>query len=143
MELPIGFVFIALFVMFGWIAFVQADGRRRRERLRLMTEFQGKLLDKLGSAQDLGAFLDSRGGTRFLDALTADHGGVHERVLRAVQTGVVLTCLGFGLLGLARAFAASEAQGFFIATGVIVLALGLGFLLSSWIAVRLTRALAA
>ncbi len=143
MEMPIGFVFIALFVMFGWIAYVQADGRRRRERLRLMTEFQGKLLDKLGSAQDLGVFLDSKGGTRFLDALTADRGGAHERVLRAVQTGVVLSCLGPGLLGLSRAFTGEEARAFFTATGVIALSLGGGFLLSSWLAARLTRTLAA
>ena len=46
---------VGLFSLIAWIVFVVADGRRRREQLKVSSEFHSKILEKLGSAAEFGA----------------------------------------------------------------------------------------
>ena len=50
----------SLFFMIGWIVFVIVDGFRRRQQTRVFTEFHGKLLDRIGSAQGVRRVLRQR-----------------------------------------------------------------------------------
>lgn len=122
--IPIGF-----FVMVAYITQTLTEWRRQKERTRLLTEFQTKLLDKMGSGAEFAAFFQSPGGDRFLDTLSLERSQPYDRILRAVQAGVVMSCLALGLLYLGRVVT-FEGIGFTI-TGVIVLSLGAGFLLSA------------
>ncbi len=132
---------IAFFVMVGFIVKTVVDGRRRQEHLKTVTEFNNRLLDKLGSVSDFAQFLQSDGGARFLDTLSTERGvlGPRERMLRAVQTGVILSVVGVGFLLLGWLYAFDEDA--FTVLGVIILSLGLGFLLSSAASYRLARTL--
>mgnify|MGYP001570659886 CR=1 FL=1 len=132
---------VAFFSMIGFIFKVVVDGRRRREHLKIVTEFNSRLLDRLGSVSEFGQFLQTEGGARFLDTLSIEHdsAGPRERILRAVQTGVILTLLGLGFLTLGGLFSFDDHA--FTVLGVIVLSLGVGFLLSSAASYRLARAL--
>lgn len=87
-----------VFLVTGWVVYVIVDGFRRRQQLRLATEFHAKLLDRIGSAKEFGEFLNTSGGAKFLDSLAIEReGGPHIRILRALQAGLVLVALGVGL----------------------------------------------
>ncbi|MBI4265373.1 MAG: hypothetical protein HY657_13445 [Acidobacteria bacterium] len=90
---------ISAFAAIAWVIHVIVDGFRRRQQLRLATEFHGKLLDRIGSAKEFGEFLNTTGGTKFLDSLTLERegGGAQTRILRALQAGFVFLVLGIGL----------------------------------------------
>ena len=60
------------FALVAWIVFVFVDGKRRREQLKVTSEFNTKILDKMGSTAEFGAFLDTDGGKRFMKSLTVE-----------------------------------------------------------------------
>lgn len=131
-----------IFATIGYITWVLVTAWQRRYRIRATAEFHGKLLDKLGSVKDFGEFLQTEAGARLIADLGSDAGapgGAHERILRAVQLGTVLACLGIGLL-LLTFFSPTmpdDAQHAFNAFGVIALSLGIGFALSAVASYRL------
>lgn len=130
--IPLGF-----FVMVAYITQTLTEWRRQKERTRLLTEFQTKLLDRMGSGAEFAAFFQSPGGDRFLDTLSLEKSHPYDRILRAVQAGVVMGCLAMGLLYLGRVVD-FDGIGFTI-LGVIVLSLGAGFLLSALAAWGISR----
>jgi hypothetical protein len=86
----------ALF-MIGWIVHVIVDGFRRRQQLKVLTEFHSKLLDRIGTAREFGEFFNSEAGTRFLQSLSSSEGGAPQlRILRSLQAGLVLLAVGIG-----------------------------------------------
>lgn len=133
----------AAFLLAGYVIFTIVDGFIRWRRLRVSTEFQGKLLDRIGSAREFGEFLNTEGGGRFLDVISTEKGGsAHTRILRAVQTGIVLTVLGAALF----VFVATVSLPYpvpenlrFLAT--VTTAIGAGLLISSFVSYRLSRKL--
>jgi len=136
----------ALFIMVGFIIWVLVNGWQRRLRLKLMTEFNNKLLDRIGSVKDFNDFLQTDGGATFMDSLTVERSSARpqESILRAVQIGIVLAMLGLGLLALDWYFTVRYAAGdteVLTVIGVIALSLGLGFLISAAVSYRLARIL--
>lgn len=132
---------LGFFAMIAYITHAIVDGRRRRERLKVLTDFHNKLLDKIGSASDLTEFFDSDGGTRFLNTMAEDRGssGSKQRLLSSLQYGLVLTVLGAGMLLLGRTYAIQE--GGFTILGIIIGSVGVGFLLSTAASYRLATSL--
>ena len=133
----------SLFFMIGYVVWVLANTWSRRHRLKLVTEFHSKLLDKLGSVKDFGEFVQTEAGARFfadLGAEPASIGGPHERILRAVQLGTVLFCLGVGVLLLSFFSPTMGGRGreAFNAVGTIALSLGVGFVISAAASYRLS-----
>jgi hypothetical protein len=131
--------------LFGTICFVVwtvASHWQRNRHLREMTAFHARIIDRMGSIKDFNDFLQTPGGTQFMNAITADKGptGPRDRILRAVQTGIVLSSVAVGCLFLARAFR-YEASDLFTVLGVILLSLGVGFLLAAGAAYGLSRRL--
>jgi hypothetical protein len=125
---PLGlFAMILLIVWFGT--------RRRQAEIQARAEVQKHLIDKFGSGPELAAFLGNKENQRFLESLWSQGVVSKNRVLSGLQNGVVLTMLGLGLLGL------SFVRHGLLVPGVIVLALGAGFLISAMIAHRLSKKL--
>ena len=120
---------IAGFVMIAYIVQVLVEWRRQNSRVKLLTEFQTKLLERMGSGQEFAAFFQSSGGERFLETISLDRTNPYDRVIRSLQAGLVSVTLSLGLLYLGRVVE-FEGIGFTI-SGVIILSLGAGFLLSS------------
>jgi hypothetical protein len=125
----------------GFITWVAINGWQRRQQIKLLMDFNTRLLERIGSVKDFSEFLQTDGGAKFMDRITA--GGtppdIRMMILRAVQTGLVLLALGTGLLLLAwilRARFPYDSEIFTI-TGVIALSLGVGFLLSGGASYRL------
>ncbi len=131
--------FLGLFALVAWIAYVANESNRRSRRLKAVSEFQTRLLDRIGSAKEFGDILQSEGGVRLLESLSLEEPApTHARIVRSTQVGVVLLALGVGLLLLHLAFPNDAG---FVVTGALALSLGIGFLLSSLLAYRLSRSL--
>src|SRR5215471_16839736 len=92
-----------IFSTIGFVVWVLVTGWQRRQHLRVMTDFNNKLLDRMGSVKDFSDFLQTNGGAKFIDRVTA--GGTRPEIrwtiLRSLQTGLVLLALGVGLIILA------------------------------------------
>ena len=136
MEFLIPIIIVpALFLMIGWVVYVVVDGIRRRQQLRLATEFHARVLDRIGSAKEFGEFLTTSGGAKFLDSLTIEReGGPHGRILSALQTGLVFLALGLGLfilLGVRSGMFQAEGADAMATFATIATSLGLGLVLSA------------
>jgi hypothetical protein len=104
----------SLFFMIGYIVHVIVDGFRRRQQMKVFTEFHSKLLERLGSAREFAEFFTSEAGSRFLASLSSSEGGApQQRILRSMQTGLVLLALGiaFFLLLDQRTFSLEASDG--------------------------------
>jgi hypothetical protein len=66
-----------IFSTFGFIVWVLVTGWQRRQHIRVMTDFNNKLLDRMGSVKDFSEFLQTDGAREFIDRVTA--GGTHGR----------------------------------------------------------------
>jgi hypothetical protein len=122
---------LALFTLVGMIIFMQVRKSQAQTRSRL--ELQKQLLDKFSSGREFGEFLESQGGQRFLqDAFTPVSPQAGSNV-RWIRTGTFLSIFGLGLLCLAWL-----KHGFAVG-GAVILAAGLGFLISGAVSHRLAQ----
>jgi hypothetical protein len=131
----------AAFLTFAYVFYVIANVFTRRQQLRSTTEFQTKLLDRTASMGEFSEFLNTEGGRKFLSTVGSESGGMaHQRVLRAFQSGIVLSCLGIGIfmyLSGARVDTDTyESLGFI---GTVSTAIGVGLLVSGYVSLRLSR----
>ena len=138
----------AFFLLIAFCISVLVNAWQRRLRIRLMSEVNNKLLDRIGSVKDFNDFLGTEGGTRFLDSLTVERetSRPQDSIFRAIQFGIVLLTLGLGFLALGWYFAArygATGDDFEVLTviGVIAGSLGLGFLISAAASFRLAKTL--
>ena len=74
--------------MIGYICWLWASAAQRRQRTRLLTEFNGKLLDKLGSVNDFSQFLQTDAGARFMRDLASEPVPAEERTRDTRDAGV-------------------------------------------------------
>jgi len=131
--------FLSFFGMISFVVWVVVNGWHRRQHVKLVTEFNNRVLERLGSMKEFSEFLHSDGGDRLMKVLTAERGftGPRDRILVAVQTGVVFLTVGLGLFFVA-ARAAGDEHEVLTVISAIVLSLGVGLMLSSaasfWVA---------
>jgi hypothetical protein len=136
-------IFIVGFVMalLGWIAYVILEVVRTRHRVRATSELQAKLIDRLG-AEDIGTFLTSDNGSRLLRTLSEQPAGdaAHVRILRALQSGLVLLTMGAGLfLYLALRTLPLEGEDAVALFATLSTALGIGLLAAAAASYRMTK----
>lgn len=70
--------------------------RAQREKHRV--QLQKAILERIGSVKELGEFLTTEQGERFLDRLSPPHFSPHHRSLWAVRVGIVLLVVGLFLM---------------------------------------------
>jgi hypothetical protein len=137
-----GVTFVAIVSMVGFYAMVSVIAtvfaRARQRRSELQTEVQTKLIDRFGTAPELIDFLQSDAGRQFVGGFhNAPRYAAREKILGGIRRGIIATMLGLGFLAI---FAADVHDNWgWMYPGFIILALGLGFFLSTWISMRLSR----
>jgi hypothetical protein len=127
----------------GWVVYVVVDGFRRRQQLRVITDIHGKLLDRLGSAREFGDFFTSAAGDRFLSSLSRTESGAPSvRILRSLQSGLVLLALGIGLFVLVaiRSFSIDAVDAFMV-FATAATAIGAALLISAALSYVLSKRL--
>lgn len=108
----------------------------RRRRAQLQAEVQNRLIDRFGTAPELIAFLSSTAGREFMgDIERQPRREAGDRILKGVRSATVLSCVGLAFCLLA--FVEHE-RGWAI-PGLILLALGGGYILSSVLTLRLSK----
>lgn len=136
---------VALISVFGSLSFlvwVITDGLRRRRQLQVVSAFHNKLLERMQTPRELGEFLDSPGGARFMDSIAMERTHPAHRIIRATQVGVVLGAAGIGCRWIgAQPVLAREASEGFVVLGILLLSIGLGYLVSAAVSYGLSRSL--
>lgn len=135
-----------VFATIGFVVWIMVVGWQRRQQIRVMTDFNTRLLERMGSVKDFSDFLATEGGAKFIDRVTS--GGTRPEIsltiLRSIQTGLVLFALGVGFIVLAWVLRSDFPYGethVFSISGTIALSLGFGFLLSAGASYRLADAM--
>jgi hypothetical protein len=127
-----------------WLVKTLVDHRRWARLSKIQTEVHTKILDRFQSNDELLAYIQTPAGRKFLEstpiavdaprAIAAPLG----RILWSAQAGAVLTVLGLGITLVSRN-ALEEVAPPLAAFGAVVIALGIGFLVSAFLAYALTR----
>jgi hypothetical protein len=122
---------VAIFVLLAaLLALLYSSSRQDRE-----TAIRKALIEKFGSAQDLGAFLQSPGGQRFVSDLFSGPSSPARSVLGSIQKGVIILLVGLTVIGIG----VYSWEHAIIAIGALLASLGVGFLASAAITHRLSR----
>jgi hypothetical protein len=127
-----------------WLIKTLVDHRRWSRLSKIQTEVHNKVLDRMQSNEDLLAYIQTPAGKRFLESAPIPMesprsiGAPLGRILWSAQAGAVLTVLGIGIV-LVSQNTLEEIAGPLGALGAVVIALGIGFLVSSGLAFMLTR----
>ena len=131
----------AMFFMVGFIIYTIVEGSRRRQQVRSLTGFHAKLLERLGSAKEFAEFFTSDAGTRFMELMSSREGGApHLRILRSLQTGLVLLALGVGFFIMLdqRDFSIEAADGLMV-MATAATSIGVALVVSTGVSYALSR----
>ncbi len=134
---------LSVFGSLSFLVWVVVDGLRRKQQLRVLSDFHNKLLDRISNGKELAEFMDSPGGARFVESISTERTHPAQRVIRAVQIGIVLCAAGIGCRTIAvqHTVVAREASEGFVVLGILLLSVGIGYLVSAAAAFGLGRAL--
>lgn len=133
-----GVFLVIIFVgVITWLVRTFIQHRRWLRASQVQADVHTKLMERMTSNEELLAYVQSPAGRRFLEAaplrpetegpqLSAPVGSI----IWSMMAGVVLTVLGVGFR-YAGNFVKDEAHDAFVVVGVIILALGIGFMVAS------------
>ena len=121
MVLPLTILFWA------WVVWAILDWRKTRHKSQL----QNKIVDKFQSVQEFNDILQSQEGNKFLNFIKFNGLAPKEKLLSSLSKGVILITLGIALILVGQIF--TEEMKYFIAFGIVFIALGIGFLISMFI----------
>lgn len=108
--------------------------RGRQRRVEAQVQMQSKLVDRFGSAPELVTFLQSPAGRQFITGVqSAPEVLTRERLISGFTRAVVLSSLGLAFVALAIAD-----NGDWSVPAAIVLSLGVGYFIATYIAYKLT-----
>ena len=130
-----------------WLLKTMIEHRRWYRTSKVQTEVHTKLLDRFTSNDDLMAYMQTPSGRRFLESAPLPIEGPAKamtaplsRILWSLQVGIVLATGGLGTLFVSGRVIEEIAPPLF-ALGVLVLALGAGFVVSAGASFVLSRRL--
>jgi hypothetical protein len=140
-------VFLLVTGVLTWLIRTVIDYRRWSRLSKIQAEVHNKLLDRFTANEDLLAYVQTPAGKRFLESAPIPLseapktlGAPVNRVLWAVQIGVVLAAAGIGLLFVSFSLEKEVSQAIF-ALAVLAIFVGLGFVASAVMAYLVSRKL--
>lgn len=127
---------IGIILLWGWVVYIILEWRK----LKYKNQLQNKIIDKLNTVPELNEFLQTEGGSRFLNFLTIEGFSPKDRLLSSISKGIILVMLGIGFV-VSHSFLSTIAEDsrIFMAIGFILFLMGIGFLLSSFISYLLSK----
>jgi hypothetical protein len=123
---------VSFFAIIGWLIRSFLDYRRQSRTTEVQAQLQRQLIEKMGSSEDLLAYLKSDAGHRLVSSAALERSNPLARILGAIQAGIILVVVG-GALVLLRGLdgLGSDAYTGLTFLGTLALAVGAGFLISS------------
>ncbi|MGE3491828.1 MAG: hypothetical protein AB7N29_17610 [Vicinamibacterales bacterium] len=136
-------VFLAVGLFLGvmtWLIRAVIQHRRWLRLSKVQAEVHVKLMDRMATNEELLAYIQSPAGRRFLESSPIPQEADSPRlgapvgpIIWSLMAGIVLATVGIGFRLAANAVAV-EAQQAFTVVGLILLALGVGFVVASGMA---------
>ncbi len=134
-------VFAMVTGVFAWLVRAVIQHRRWLKTSQVQAEVHTKLMERMSGSEELLAYVQSPAGRRFLESAplqpdmdrTPNISAPIGPIIWSLMAGIVLATVGFGFR-LAGQYIGDESQKAFIVVGVIIIALGLGFMLASMMA---------
>ena len=117
----------------AWVVWIILEWRKMRHKSQL----QNKIIEKFQSVQEFNAFLQSPEGDKFLDFVKFNGRAPQEKMLSSLSRGIVISTLGIALIVIGQIFPGE--MKYFIAFGIVFIALGVGFLVSTFISYTLSK----
>jgi len=137
-PLAVASVFIVLIAIIGWIIRGIMNHRRWLRVSKLQTDMQNKLLERFSSNEEMLAFIQTPAGKKFLESASvpAEVGprsinAPIGRILWSIQLGIITLVTGSGLEIAGGRLTDTDAITGFQVAGWLVIALGVGFILSA------------
>lgn len=127
--------------MFSWFAWVLFSTFRRWKIAKLQADVQSRLLEKVGTGQDLLAYAQTDAGRQLLESLKVERvltPAPYSKIIGALQAGIVLFFFGIAMLWLRSHVSVPNVDGFTI-FGALGIAVGVGFGLSAVASYYLSR----
>ncbi len=124
---------LVVFAFLSWVFKVILEWRKLKHKNQL----HNKLVDKYSNVEELNEFLKSENGINFFKYLSVEGVVPKERLIISISRGIIAGFLGFAFLILGQIF--TEETEFFVAFGILIIALGLGFLVSAFVSVKLSK----
>jgi hypothetical protein len=141
--------FLTIFVLIVgsvfWIVRTIIDHRRWLRLSKLQTEANAKLMERFTSTDELLNFIQTPAGTRLMESSVVPPeqrtiGAPVGRILWSTQIGFIFLALGFGMI-LASGRVDTESGSVFDTLGILVIAAGIGFLISGLVSYGLSHKL--
>ena len=120
-------------LFWAWVVWAILEWRKTRHKSQL----QNKIVDKFQSVQEFNEFLQSKEGNKFLNFVRFNGQTPKGKLLSSLSKGVILVTLGIALILVGQIF--PREMKYFIAIGIVLIALGVGFLISTFIAYTLSK----
>ena len=125
------------------------EHRRWQRTMRAQTELNTKLIDRFSSSDELLAYLQSPAGKALIEPAVVPHAGPRampmnaplSRIFWSLQSGIVVSTLGTGLIIVSRGVATDEFAQLLYGVGIVVLTIGLGFAISAAVSYVLSQRL--
>ncbi|MFQ5720927.1 MAG: hypothetical protein ACE5GI_00350 [Candidatus Aminicenantales bacterium] len=122
-----------MIAFWGWVVWVILEWRKMRHKSQL----QNKIVEKFSTVQEFNDFLQSKEGNRFLNFLKFNGLTPREKILSSLSKGVILFFLGVALVIIGQIF--SGEMRYLNAFGIVIIALGVGFLIATFISYKLSK----
>jgi len=127
-------IVLPLTILFwAWVVWAILEWRKTRHKSQL----QNKIVDKFSSVQEFNEFLQSKEGNKFLNFVKFNGLAPKEKLLSSLSKGVILVTLGIALILVGQIF--PDEMKYFIAFGIVFIALGVGFVISMYISYTLSK----
>lgn len=121
-----------------WLVRAVIQHRRWLRQSQIQTDVHTKLMDRMANNEELLAYIQSPAGRRFLESAPAHSepdsprlGAPVGPIIWSMMAGIVLATVGAGFRFAAQSVTDTDALQAFTVVGVVVLALGIGFMFAS------------
>jgi hypothetical protein len=132
---------------FAWLVRTLIEQKRWRRLSQIQSDVHTKILDRFGTSDELLQYMKTPAGTKFLESAPIPvraeepvQNAPMTRILWSIQFGVIVSAGALGMIAVSRQFEKEPAQGLF-AMGVIALSVGVGFIVSAFVSLLLSRRL--
>jgi hypothetical protein len=125
--------FPLMFAFMGWLIWTILEWLRMRHKSQL----QNKILEKFTTVQEFNDFIQSEEGNKFLKFISYNGSAPRQKILSSLSRGVIISFIGVSLIIIGQIFPGE--MKYFLAFGIVLIALGLGFLASTFISYTLSK----
>ncbi len=117
----------------AWVVWIILEWRKVRHKSQL----QNKIVEKFTNVQEFNEFIQSKEGNKFLNFLRFNGLAPKQKILSSLSKGVIISFIGISLVLIGRIF--PDEMRYFLAFGIVFIALGAGFLVSTFISYTLSK----